>query len=149
MRIQIPIFSKSKVLFYTKILNILIIHSRFFINRETSLIIMRFKNLNFHNWINFQITRKNITVELDWKIQWKFVRKVPTHDNYNILIWYLYNKTRHSYIYVAYTRPNSWIEWAESFWGQSGVAGGWFRLKKIYFFLFSNFFFSGNAGLFS
>ena len=33
----------------------------------------------------------------------------------NLKIWNLYNKTRHSYIYVAYSRPNGWTEWAEFF----------------------------------
>ena len=37
---------------------------------------------------------------------------------------YLYNKTRHSYIYVAYSRANGWSDWAEIFCGHSWVAGG-------------------------
>ena len=49
---------------------------------------------------------------------------------------YLYNKTRHSYIYiyVAYIRPNGWTDWAEIFWGHSVVAGSSLRLKKYIFF---------------
>ena len=75
---------------------------------------------------------------------------------------HLYNITRHSYIYiiyVAYSRPNSWTDWAEIFWEHLGVAGGCFRLKKFEFFCFQNFFFqycfffnffsTGNAGPFS
>ena len=46
----------------------------------------------------------------------------------------LYNKTRHSYIYVAYNRPNGWTEWAEIFCGHSRVAEGCLRLKKSIFF---------------
>ena len=40
--------------------------------------------------------------------------------------FYLYNKTRHSYIYiyVAYSHPNDWIDWAEFICGNSWVAGG-------------------------
>ena len=36
----------------------------------------------------------------------------------------LYNKTRHSYIYVVYSRPNGSTDWAEIFCGHSLVAGG-------------------------
>ena len=28
------------------------------------------------------------------------------------------------YIYVAYSRPNGWTDWADIFWGHSWVAGG-------------------------
>ena len=34
------------------------------------------------------------------------------------------------YIYVAYSWPNGWIDWAEIFCGHSWVAGGCYRLKK-------------------
>ena len=39
------------------------------------------------------------------------------------IIFYLFNKTRHSYIYiyVAYSRPNVWTDWAEFFCGHSWV----------------------------
>ena len=30
-----------------------------------------------------------------------------------ISIYYLNNKARYSYIYVAYSQPNGWTEWAE------------------------------------
>ena len=42
-------------------------------------------------------------------------------------------KTRHSnlYIYVAYSRPSGWTEWADIFCEHSWVAGGCYRLKKI------------------
>ena len=36
----------------------------------------------------------------------------------------IYKKTRHSYIYVACSRPNDWTEWAEFFCRHSSVAGG-------------------------
>ena len=58
----------------------------------------------------------------------------------------LYNKARHSYIYVAYSRPNGWPEWNDIFCGHSCVAGGSLRLKKIrnffllFFFLILEFF---------
>ena len=54
----------------------------------------------------------------------------------------LYNKPRHSYIYVyvLYSRPNGWTEWAEILCGHSWVAGA----KKIrndkFFFKFIIFF---------
>ena len=37
--------------------------------------------------------------------------------------FYLYNKTRH-HIYVAYSRPNDWTDWAEICCGHSLVASG-------------------------
>ena len=37
---------------------------------------------------------------------------------------YLYNKTRHSYIYVAYSRPNGWTKWAEIFLWTHVTHGG-------------------------
>ena len=46
-------------------------------------------------------------------------------------------------IYVPYSRPNSWTDWADIFCGHSGVAGGWHRLKKIRKFFFQNLFFHG------
>ena len=57
----------------------------------------------------------------------------------------LYRKTRHSYIYiyVAYSRPNGWADWAEFFCGNSWVGGVVIGKKKIEFFstfIFFNFF---------
>ena len=49
-------------------------------------------------------------------------------------------------LYVPYSRPNGWTDWAEIFWGRSWVAGGCYRQKKIVFsniFFFDNFFFHG------
>ena len=38
----------------------------------------------------------------------------------------LNNKARHSYIYVAYSRPNGWTDWAEIFlWILMGGRGGY------------------------
>ena len=60
-----------------------------------------------------------------------------------------------SHIYVPYSRPNGWTDWAEILCGHSGVAGGCYRLKnRNFFFLFEKFFFqifffTGNAGPFS
>ena len=34
-----------------------------------------------------------------------------------------------SHIYVPYSRPNGWTDWAEIFCGHSWVAWGWYRLK--------------------
>ena len=53
-----------------------------------------------------------------------------------------------SHIYVPYSRPNGWTDWADIFCGHSGVAEGWHRLKKnskIFFkiYFFSTFFFHG------
>ena len=55
---------------------------------------------------------------------------------------YLYNKTRHKflYIYVEYSRQNSWTDYAEIFCRHLGVAGGCYRLKQIQTY-FLNFFF--------
>ena len=68
----------------------------------------------------------------------------------------LYNKTRHDRIYVPYSRPNGWTDYAEIYCGDWGVAGGWHRLKKfeivffkIFFYFFKIFFSTGNAGSFS
>ena len=53
-------------------------------------------------------------------------------------------------IYVPYSRPNGWTDWAEIFCRHSRVAGGDHRLKKSNFiFLIENFFSTGNAGPFS
>ena len=59
----------------------------------------------------------------------KFSLLSPKNDN---SINYLYHKTRHSYIYVADSRSNGWIEWAEFFCGHSWVAWGK-KGKKIRF----------------
>ena len=56
----------------------------------------------------------------------------------------LYNKTRHSYIYIAYSRPNGWTDWAKFFcvdthgWPGEGVL----YAKKIQIF-FQKIFFRG------
>jgi len=57
--------------------------------------------------------------------------------------YYTNNKTRHSYIciYVAYSRPNDWTDWAEIFCGHSCMAGGFNRLKNRIFFIFLSSFF--------
>ena len=41
-------------------------------------------------------------------------------------LYYLYDKTRHSLIYVcvAYSWPNGWTDWADIFCGHSWKAGG-------------------------
>ena len=50
-------------------------------------------------------------------------------------------------IYVPYSRPNGWTEWAKIFCGHSWVAGGCYRLKNQNFFFpkffFQHFFFHG------
>ena len=56
------------------------------------------------------------------------------------------------YIYVAYSRPNGWADWAEFFCGNSWVGGVVIGKKNriffnIYFFQF--FLATGNAGPFS
>ena len=39
--------------------------------------------------------------------------------------FYLYNKTKHSYIYIyiccVYSQPNDWTDWAEIFCGHSWI----------------------------
>ena len=37
------------------------------------------------------------------------------------------------HIYVAYSRPNCWTDWAEIFCGHSWVARGCYRLKNRFF----------------
>ena len=69
---------------------------------------------------------------------WKSTKKIILNPRN---FCYLNNKTRHSYIYVTYSRPNGWTDWAEFFCGHSWVAGGCYRLKdsklkKKYKFLF-------------
>ena len=44
-----------------------------------------------------------------------------------------------SHIYVPYSRPNGWTDWAEIFCGHSEVAGGCHRLKKFEIFSFKIF----------
>ena len=66
---------------------------------------------------------------------------------------HLHNKTKHSYIYiyVAFSRPNGWTDWAEIFCVHSLVAGGCYKLKNRNFFFkfvffkifFFKFFFHG------
>ena len=36
------------------------------------------------------------------------------------------------FMYVAYSRPNGWTEWAYNFCGHSWEAGGCYRLKRDY-----------------
>ena len=48
------------------------------------------------------------------------LKQPPFSDLYNNL----YNKQdKHIYIYVDYSRPNDWTDWAEIFFGHSWVAG--------------------------
>ena len=37
---------------------------------------------------------------------------------------YIYIIKQDSHIYVPYSRPNGWTDWAEIFCGHSGVTGG-------------------------
>ena len=50
------------------------------------------------------------------------------------------------YIYVVYSRPNGWTDWADFFCGHSWVAGECYRLKKLEFFdpkyFFQKFYFN-------
>ena len=52
-------------------------------------------------------------------------------------------------MYVAYSRPNGWIDWAEICFGHSWVSGRYYRLKinqnfeKILNFLSFHFFLQG------
>ena len=44
---------------------------------------------------------------------------------YNATTLFLYNKQNtRIYIYVVYSRPNGWIDWADILCGHSWVAGG-------------------------
>ena len=75
-------------------------------------------------------------------------RNKQVSKNIRIQGLYLYNKTR----YVAYSRPNGWTEWAETFCGHSEVMGGCFRQKIDIFSSFKkqiSIFSTGNAGPFS
>ena len=64
-----------------------------------------------------------------------------------MLLIYIYIIKQDIRIYVPYSRPNGWTDWAEIFCGHSGVAGGCFRQKKSIIFLktflkkIKNFFF--------
>ena len=44
---------------------------------------------------------------------------------------YIYIIKQDIRIYVPYSRPNGWTDWAEIFCGHSWLAGGCYRLKKI------------------
>jgi len=48
-------------------------------------------------------------------------RKFKT-NSYSLQV-HLYDKTRHSYLYVAYSWPDGWTDWAEIFCGLSWVGG--------------------------
>ena len=65
----------------------------------------------------------------------------------NILLLSFYIIKQDIRIYVPYSRPNSWTEWAEFFCGHTWVVGC-LRLKKIEVF-FSTFFSTGNTVPFS
>ena len=98
----------------------------------------------------------------NWRTENIYLKIKINTININV-VFYIIKQDIH--IYVPYSRPNGWTEWAEIFCGQSWVAGGCYRLKKLEFFsfktfffrksffqnfLFSNFFSStGNAGPFS
>ena len=65
------------------------------------------------------------------------------------LLIYIIKQDIHINIYVAYSRPNGWTDWAEFFCGQSWVAGGCYRLKNSTFKNNFYFFSTGNAWPFS
>ena len=52
-------------------------------------------------------------------------------------------------IYVPYSRPNGWTDWANIFCGHSWVARGCLRLKKNWNLFFKICFPTGNAGPFN
>ena len=60
----------------------------------------------------------------DSKVKW--ILQIP----YNLLI-YIIKQDIHICIYVAYSRPNGWTDWADKFCGHSWVAGGCYRLNKM------------------
>ena len=61
-------------------------------------------------------------------------RNKQVSKNIRIQRLYLYNNTR----YVAYSRPNGWTEWAETFCGHSEVKGDVLGKKKTFFHLLKN-----------
>ena len=71
----------------------------------------------------------------------KIVKKMKTYI-YILKYIYLFNKTRHSYIYiyVVYSHPNGWTDWTEIFCGHSCLGGGIIGYKNsklsVQFFLF-------------
>ena len=100
------------------------------------------RKLNFQAKIGFQSIFNiggsleiTLTVPLRnenlWAKKWKkgkkkeknFWRKYQYFSRLQGYLKYLYNKTRHLYIYVAYSRPNGGTEWAKIVCGHSWVAG--------------------------
>ena len=70
-----------------------------------------------------------------------FLEVIFFHIKWSLVIWenifkmfqkyfkisftFIYKNKTFVYIYVPYSRPNGWTDWAEIFCGQSWVAGGW------------------------
>ena len=50
-----------------------------------------------------------------------------SHKYYN-----LYNKTTYVFVYVAYSRPNGWADWAEIVSGHSGMAEECYKIFAIF-----------------
>ena len=83
------------------------------------------------------VSRLNFLAEIGGNVL-KTERENKHNCCYNATTLFLYNK-QNTRIYVAYSRPNGWTDWAEIFCGHSWVAGGCYR-HKIHFFQF--YFFS-------
>ena len=94
-----------------------------------------------------KLTRFDIKKQNIWQIKTLILRfrtlSFPSTSDINNYLGFVYqvlskNKTRHSYIYVAISRPNGWTDWTEFFCGHSCVAGVCYRVIKMFI---SNFFF--------
>ena len=69
-------------------------------------------------------------------VYWDTNFKDRPNNNNKILISKIYitKQDIRIHIYVAYSRPNGWIDWAGMFWGHSWIARECLRLKKSNFF---------------
>ena len=66
--------------------------------------------------------------DIKWKVRDIKLKWMKCKD------WGIYIIKQDIRLYVPYSRPNDWTDWAESFCGHSGVAAGCYRLKKSVFF---------------
>ena len=64
------------------------------------------------------------------KLEIYYIRVGDNVIEVQVINIYIIKQDIRIYIHVAYNRPNGWTDWAEVFWGHSGVIRRCFRLKK-------------------
>ena len=85
------------------------------------------------------LLRSNLKLEIN---EFKNKEKIFVHRTTKQNIQEIYIIKQDIRIYVPYSLPNGWTDWAKNFCGHSWVAEGCYTLKKCEFcFFFKNYFF--------